>query len=85
MWDAASIQALAPLKRKHAFFFLSCLVAVIAKLILAMHPRPHISREDMRTMGFWAEGVAGKVHLEIKSAAWPGQFGHCDWRLFWVT
>lgn len=23
--------------------------------------------KDMRTMGFWAEGVAGKVHLEIKS------------------
>ncbi|CAK9078842.1 unnamed protein product [Durusdinium trenchii] len=23
--------------------------------------------QDMRTMGFWAEGVAGKVHLEIKS------------------
>ena len=24
----------------------------------------------MRTMGFWAEGVAGKVHLEIKSVPW---------------
>ena len=32
--------------------------------------------KDMRTMGFWAEGVAGKVHLEIKSVAWQLVFGH---------
>ena len=30
----------------------------------------YIYLQDMRTMGFWAEGVAGKVHLEIKSVPW---------------